>query len=245
MKSTPEHYPLPDLSEQELGAYIKGADLGYAWGRIARLEIEKTDFFVEAFRVSQDSYRYQRKLLAAEQDADLAFRDHKTGVLNSRGLELAYNELAGRRRKSEASSILFVDLDHFRDINAQLGHGGADQVLKNVADIFVGEFRDTDIIGRHGGDEFVIILPDTPKDDAIEKAKNVRAEVSSISRFRNKSGSLIVPTVTIGVDELDPGLTFEEAYKKADELMLQAKESGIRNDVLWEEKARELFKAQG
>ena len=111
-----------------------------------------------------------------------ALRDHKTGLLNARGIdERAREELARARRFGRPLSLLMIDIDNLRSINNRYGHLAGDAALVAVAESFNRSMRDYDICARFGGDEFVIVLPETPASQALEIAERVKAAVGSTS----------------------------------------------------------------
>lgn len=232
---SPETRALPYQTPQEIEAYLKGAQLGYLWGRLAHAELENERLLVEGFRISQQSARFERQFIRAELEAQLAYKDHKTGVLNSRGLEAAYDRLTERLRGGQESnsSVLYLDLDHFSDINTRLGHSVADDMLEEIAAEINEQVRAGDIVGRHGGDEFIVFLCGTGKMDAIKVATKLKDAIVQISTFHDKEGVVVIPSATIGIDEVDPKLGFKKSFEDADQLMLEAKESGYRNKVFW------------
>ena len=111
-----------------------------------------------------------------------ALRDHKTGLLNARGIdERAREELERARRFGRPLSLLMIDIDNLRSINNRYGHLAGDAALVAVAESFNRNMRDYDICARFGGDEFVIVLPETPASQALEIAERVKAAVGSTS----------------------------------------------------------------
>jgi diguanylate cyclase (GGDEF)-like protein len=109
-----------------------------------------------------------------------ALRDHKTGLLNARGIdERAREELARARRFDRPLSLLMVDIDNLRSINNRYGHLAGDAVIVAVAESFKDSLRDYDLCARFGGDEFVIMLPETPANQALEIAERVRASLGN------------------------------------------------------------------
>src|SRR5437660_1618219 len=111
-----------------------------------------------------------------------ALRDHKTGLLNARGIdERAREELERARRFGRPLSLLMIDIDNLRSINNRYGHLAGDAALVAVAESFNRSMRDYDICARFGGDEFVIVLPETPASQALEIAERVKAAVGSTS----------------------------------------------------------------
>ena len=160
--------------------------------------------------------------------------DPLTELLNSRGLEQAYNSLAEqkayRRRDYEQSTILFLDLDKFKLVNDTLGHFIGDETLKTIAGRLQERLREDDIIGRKGGDEFVIILPFTSSTDAFNLAEQLRILVSEV---REINGLQLPPEfgISIGVSPMDPRLSFAGSASMANHAMKAAKAEG-RNRVI-------------
>lgn len=125
-------------------------------------------------------------------------------------------------------SFLFLDIDHFKNINDTYGHSVGDEVLKTVADTLKKDLRVGDIVARWGGEEFIAILLGANEEQAKMKAEQIRAEVEKI--VFEKPEDLKV-TISIGVSEFEDGKTFEDLVKHADEALYRAKESG-RNCVV-------------
>jgi diguanylate cyclase (GGDEF)-like protein len=168
--------------------------------------------------------------------------DSKTGLLNSAGLEHEYNKLKESlshiRRHSDlehatqAHSILFIDLDDFKQLNSTLGHADADKLLAVTGAFIKGNLkRETDKAGRFGGDEFVVLLPDTSKEDAAIVAERMRQTMNGITSIENKP---IAPSMSIGVGTLDPWLEFSETVHGANEAMYAAKGAGKNQVVVFD-----------
>lgn len=167
--------------------------------------------------------------------------DSKTGLLNAEGLEHEYSKLAEafskhRRRADEDiepanHSMLFCDLDKFGDINKTIGHPTADKLLLVVSQFMAGNLREGDIAGRFGGDEFVVVLPNTGQEEAKVVAERIRESVSSITEFE---GTHLNPTVSIGVGSFDPALSLGDALKQANQAMYSAKGGGRNQVVIFE-----------
>lgn len=160
--------------------------------------------------------------------------DPLTDLLNTRGLEQAYDALASqsahKRRDYEQSTILFLDLDFFKSVNDTLGHFIGDETLKTVAEKLQSRMRENDIVGRKGGDEFVIILPFTSTSDAFSLAEQIRTIVSDIREING----LQLPAefgISIGVSPMNPKLTFAGSASMANYAMKEAKLEG-RNRVI-------------
>lgn len=153
---------------------------------------------------------------------DLAVKDQLTGVYNRNGFEERAEELFARWGRSGAPlAIVFVDCNKFKEINDTYGHAAGDLVLVKIADILQARARVTDVVCRYGGDEFVILLPDTHMKGA---------EVYAVSAFRevmeagfNDNGKPLDVSISLGVTELKEGDTLEAAMARADEAMYTAK----------------------
>jgi len=178
--------------------------------------------------ISRDISERKRAELAL---FELATSDPLTGVNNRR----RFFELAGRAfkhalLKSLDLSALMIDADHFKDINDKYGHAVGDQVLEGLVTRLRAGLRDTDILGRYGGEEFVVLMPGTDRASALRVAgrllEEVRREPVDTGRMK------LSVTVSIGVAVLDEGrdLTTDDMVNRADEAMYRAKHGG-RNCV--------------
>ncbi len=176
------------------------------------------------------SRRTQELVEANEKLKELAAHDSLTGALNRRSFfENAQHLLNLALRRQAPSCILLMDLDFFKDINDKYGHFAGDKVLSHFVGLVSRDLRKSDLMGRIGGEEFVVFLPDTDMEGAANLAQKIckMAEKTPLE----VDGELINYTVSIGVacsqgnDE-----PVEELYKRADAKMYQAKEKG-RNRV--------------
>lgn len=155
--------------------------------------------------------------------------DRLTGLLNRAAMQRDLMTEAERSaQESSTYSIAMIDLDHFKSVNDQYGHPVGDVVLEQMAERFSESLRPSDRIYRYGGEEFLVLLPDT----AGEAAERV------LERLRQRAGSRpvtdgtvkIAQTVSIGVVEVGQGESPGEAIRRADHSLYRAKESG-RNRV--------------
>lgn len=173
----------------------------------------------------------QKKLLEDELRA-IATIDSLTGVYTRRQLlELGGNELKRFLRTGSPLCVVMLDIDHFKKINDSHGHSVGDSALKHFVDVCRGSLRTTDMVGRIGGEEFVVIMPDTNADEGYIVAERIRQNVSESQFF---SGELSLPftlTVSIGLYEFtQDDHSFEHALSKADSALYEAKGAG-RNHV--------------
>src|ERR687886_209300 len=126
--------------------------------------------------------------------------DPKTGLFNARYFAAALaDELARAQRFERPLTLIMADLDLLRDINNTYGHLAGDAVLKGIAEIFRGEVRHYDTAARFGGEEFAILLPETPPDQAFEIAERIRRAVAACAFDVETSSEPIRATVSIGV----------------------------------------------
>jgi diguanylate cyclase (GGDEF)-like protein/PAS domain S-box-containing protein len=160
----------------------------------------------------------------------LAITDSLTGLYNRRFFfAFAENEIERTKRYNKNLSIIMVDIDHFKDVNDRFGHLIGDQVLKEISDICLSILRKVDVMCRYGGEEFVVLLPETEESDAAHAAERMCTAIST-SRLKTEKGNVSV-TVSIGVTELDKSHgALEKLLATADKALYTAKEAG-RNRV--------------
>lgn len=155
-------------------------------------------------------------------------RDSLTGLANRRVFEERLPGLMeSARRHRHDLSLISMDLDCFKQINDNLGHGEGDRVLKLVADTFAGMIRASDILVRLGGDEFALILPDTDRVSARILAERLCRAIDKLDIYATPQTKL---GVSIGLCQWHADLSQEQWLQKADELLYQAKGRG-RNCV--------------
>lgn len=163
----------------------------------------------------------------------LAAMDGLTGIANRRSLDERFaDEWKRAMRVQTPLSLLMIDLDHFKDFNDRYGHDSGDRCLKTVAETLRAYVRrPQDLAGRFGGEEFAILLPHTPLDDAIDFAERVREAIFNLEIHHDRSPHLRV-TVSIGCSAAIPvnGSRSIELLRAADEALYQAKNAG-RNQV--------------
>ena len=166
--------------------------------------------------------------LALRRDRDQARRladiDPLTGLHNRRawsGRLLALD--ATVRRQGQPLSLLFLDLDHFKQLNDRLGHEAGDAALRAMAVAMRAELREQDEVGRYGGEEFVVALPGIDGAHALQAAERIRARLDARA-MQDPAGA--TPTVSIGVATLGPGEDLPSLIKRADSAMYAAKAAG-------------------
>ncbi len=165
----------------------------------------------------------ERKRLESELSR-LATRDDLTGLYNRRFFEREVKQaLRLLRRHGGQASVLFVDLDRFKEVNDTLGHQCGDDLLKHVALVLTGRLRESDVIARLGGDEFAVLLPVTGADGAAAIVKSLEQEF--IERPALLEGRAVTARASIGVAELDAELDVDGVLRRADQAMYAVKRS--------------------
>ncbi|RTZ43368.1 sensor domain-containing diguanylate cyclase [Candidimonas sp. SYP-B2681] len=160
-----------------------------------------------------------------------AEQDFLTGLANRRHfMEMGATELARARRYKRPLSLVAFDVDHFKRINDNHGHPVGDVVLQTISRTVLEVLRDVDLVGRMGGEEFAILLPETGLEAAVEVAERVRIAISN-AHVSPKPGTQLVYTISLGVTTLaDHDDDLNVLLKRADTALYEAKHSG-RNKV--------------
>lgn len=206
------------------GHWYQCRDQAIQWidGRIVRMEI--------ATDITERKQAEEELKAAKEQAETLARRDELTGLNNRRAFfhdgEQVLNQA---KRYGHPFSLIMLDVDHFKQVNDTYGHAGGDDVLETLADILRKQAREVDILGRLGGEEFALILPETTLPDAIAMAERLRTEIENTTVSSTKSEILI--TASFGLSALTSQQTsLEDLVNEADDALYQAKRKG-RNTV--------------
>ena len=161
--------------------------------------------------------------------SNLATLDPLTRLLNRRGLEDALQiSLAQASRRGSPTSAIMVDIDHFKGVNDSFGHEVGDHVLRQVADVLGRLSRSSDVVARIGGEEFLLILPDTELEAAMVLAERIREAIGE--RPLLVDSQRIGVTVSLGVACTVGGANLDELSQEADRAMYLAKRGG-RNRV--------------
>lgn len=161
----------------------------------------------------------------------LAITDPLTGLYNRRGFsEIGHREMERARRYRRPLSVIMLDIDHFKRVNDTYKHAVGDQVLRTLAERCRRRTREVDILGRYGGEEIVILLPETDRAGALRAADHLRRDVAE-EPFNTEVGPLKI-TISLGVaDSMEGELELDVLIDRADDAMYAAKQSG-RNRVM-------------
>jgi diguanylate cyclase (GGDEF)-like protein len=161
----------------------------------------------------------------------LAAIDPLTGISNRRQFEsLARAELGRSQRYMRPLSLLMIDIDHFKQVNDRFGHEAGDRVLKFLANVLISAKRASDVVGRIGGEEFAILLPETSKEAALVIAERLRQLAQTCAPAI--AGEKLDVTISIGVAAASIRTSgMETLCRQADQALYEAKRSG-RNRVV-------------
>ena len=194
----------------------------------------QTMTFVSTFTVSLVTslgFVFMTKERADEANRRLAALDELTGVANRRSIIAALDRDVGRAiRSRESIAVMMVDVDHFKQVNDTYGHLIGDQVLRCVVNVVKHRIRAQDIVGRYGGEEFLVVLTDISTRGALKLAEQLRAAV--VATHCSDTGTSISVTVSVGVfcGRLEPGDSWDHLIHAADLALYRAKQGG-RNRV--------------
>lgn len=164
------------------------------------------------------------------QMSELAREDQLTGSLNRRGLDDVFErEQARAKRRSTPLCVALLDMDDFKQLNDTHGHGAGDEALIHVVRIIKETLRTMDVIGRFGGEEFLVVLPDTSLEDAMSVVARLKKELTKRIFMHNNQRLLI--TFSAGVALSAPGEDPKSVLKRADAALYQAKKAGKNRAV--------------
>jgi diguanylate cyclase (GGDEF)-like protein len=180
---------------------------------------------VARVRAARRSHDLQEQLRSRERALErLAFLDELTGLPNRRYLRRQLESLRSRaQRHGLGLAVLMIDLDRFKALNDTLGHQAGDLALRAVAGRLRERVRREDVVGRLGGEEFAVALPDAGRDGALALAEDLRAAIAE--RPVRAGGEAVPLTVSIGVAVWD-GESLDALLSRADAALYEAKEAG-------------------
>lgn len=203
--------------------FDEGISLKYAAGMFAQFAPFVLVAYITTMFASDIRYGLNKVKLLSE-------TDELTRILNRRGFAIIADRLFGQAvRYNRPISLLLIDCDNLKPVNDTLGHRAGDALLVALVKGIQDQLRNTDILARQGGDEFLVLLPETPAGGALDAAEKVRVAVESVSLALD--GKLVRTTVSIGVASYPAdGSTLDLLLAHADRNMYQAKLAG-RNRV--------------
>ena len=218
------------VDEFEMPRLVKGLDIGVSDYLMKPIDANE---LLARVRIQVRRRRYQDRLRTNyERSLSMALTDVLTGVYNRR---YALRHMEGLMKRvadtGKSLSVLVCDLDRFKSVNDTYGHAAGDEVLKQFAQRATQSMRNIDMVARFGGEEFVILLPDTDGDNALKAAERLCKKVGAtpMDVADAPDGKLTV-TVSIGVASTQMAMPGEELIKLADAALYRAKQGG-RNQV--------------
>ena len=182
---------------------------------------------IEVFAVTANNARMRRNL---EHLLQAAMIDPLTEMGNRKYIENELNHAIARCQGLQTADlgVIFVDVDHFKQVNDTHGHPAGDRVLKMVTTTLMNGLRSLDVVGRWGGEEFLAVIPGVNEQKLAAVAERVRMLVAN--SWREESGITIRATISVGATLWQPGETAEVLIDRADQLMYRSKAEG-RNRV--------------
>ena len=233
LRSADETRQVPILlivDEFEMPRLVKGLDLGVSDYLMKPIDANE---LLARVRIQVRRRRYQDRLRTNyERSLSMALTDVLTGVYNRR---YALRHMDGLMKRvadtGKALSVLVCDLDRFKSVNDTYGHAAGDEVLKQFAQRATQSMRNIDMVARFGGEEFVILLPDTEGDNALKAAERLCKKVAGTPmEVADAPDGKLTVTVSIGVASTTVAMPGEELIKLADAALYRAKQGG-RNQV--------------
>ncbi|MES2935498.1 MAG: diguanylate cyclase [Pseudomonadota bacterium] len=217
-------------------------------GNINELNVVLEDVLRETRVVQTEALRSRDKMVAAQQEvqdaetrihdletklkqmSDLVREDQLTGSLNRRGLDDIFERESARAdRRGTPLCVALLDLDDFKKLNDSLGHLAGDGALKHLVKVVKDTLRSMDVIARFGGEEFVILFPETSIEAAAQTMTRLQRELTK--HFFMHENEKVLITFSAGVAQRKPNEGQESLVKRADDAMYQAKKSG-KNRVI-------------
>jgi diguanylate cyclase (GGDEF)-like protein len=215
------------VHDRALGTLVLGSARRGAFGDSVRPTLEVLASHVA---VSLANARMLKRL------EELATLDGLTGLLNKRALsELSGQKLKSATRFKKPLSLMVCDIDHFKKVNDTYGHDVGDLVIKGFAEVLRRVKRDTDLVGRFGGEEFVVVCEETDDRGAAQLAERIRSELEATT-FHSEQGQIRV-TCSIGVAPFPAaGQAWDGLFKSADEALYVSKRTGRNRVTVWNPK---------
>lgn len=199
---------------------------GLLFGFIVLVILVNVYLLEQRLQLKRNRIELIRQLVRTEAAELTAQIDPLTETFNRRCLEPLLNkEIAAAERRETALSVIMIDLDDFRSINNQLGHAVGDRVLKIAVDIMRRTLRASDSIIRYGGDEFVVVMPDTTEQQAGYALQRL---LGNIVRWNQKPEiSDVLLSFSVGISEYHHGVTLGELIDEADRKMYETKKNHV------------------
>lgn len=224
-----EHFCVPMIIEGSAGGVVQLRFRRPGVGE-DKSALEKRIFCARNFVRESVSVVEAKRLMGALRDS--ALKDQLTGLHNRRFLQ-EYTEslISGVLRRGSRIGLIMCDLDYFKQVNDLYGHQAGDSVLKDVANIIRRSVRESDIVIRFGGEEFLVVVMDLVVDSAMMVAEKIRENLEK-ARMQVPHGPELSKTISLGVSEFpDDTESFWQAIKFADVALYRAKETGRNRSI--------------
>jgi diguanylate cyclase (GGDEF)-like protein len=216
---------------------VRSSSTAAGWVRMDSLTVRSTvqtiSFMMSlvAALATSIGFVFMIKERADEKNRVMASQDPLTGAANRRSIIGALDrDMTRAMRNRQPLSVLMIDIDHFKTVNDVYGHLAGDRVLRGVVDVLLDRVRAQDMVGRYGGEEFMVLLPDTWLEGARQVAEKLRQGVAG--KVHEIEGQRVSVTVSIGVcgGAIGSHETWDHLIQEADAALYRAKEGG-RNRV--------------
>ena len=191
------------------------------WYRLNYASFDKNDRIIRIVGSAKDitEEKMEQERLRTE-----AERDGMTGLMNKTAMQLSVAAQLAKSDFNDCHALFMIDTDNFKSVNDTLGHGVGDDTIKFVADSIQNVFRDTDYIGRMGGDEFMVLMSHTTQEVAAERARRLNDKIRSDVKSGNESVHI---SCSIGIAfYARDGEDYDSLYRSADSALYEAKEAG-------------------
>ena len=218
------------VDEDDTRIMLKALEMGI--NDYLTIPVDKNEMLVRV-RTQIRRKKYQEALKSQYQmSISMAITDALTGLYNRHYLNSHLANMVKQALKNgKELAVMMMDMDHFKAVNDTYGHDVGDMILKQLANIIIQQSRSSELAARFGGEEFVVLMPETDAQSAFAAADRMREVIEAASFKINDAGDTIQKTVSIGVANLHPdGDSPESLMKRADEALYLAKNEG-RNQV--------------
>ncbi len=218
------------VDEDDLRLMLKALEMGI--NDYMTMPVDKNEMLARV-RTQIRRKRYQDALRTQYQKSvSMALTDGLTGLYNRHFLNTHLENMVRQSVKSgKVISLMIMDMDHFKEVNDTYGHDVGDRVLKQLAELIMRISRSTDLAARFGGEEFVVLMPETDEQSSLGAANRMRELVEKSPFVVGANGETIHKTISIGIANSHPdGDSAEALIKRADEALYSAKRNG-RNQV--------------
>lgn len=229
LNGCPLYKTIEDANMRETSIYLHHKQGHRVPVSVRTIAIKEGDEIVGAVEVFNDESSKSELIKDLENLKSIAYKDQLTSIYNRRYAEsFIYSKIMENNNLEIPFGIAYIDIDNFKSFNDTYGHDLGDEVLKMVSNTFSKNIRNTDLISRWGGEEFLAVFPNINENILLEKANKIRMLIEN-SKLRTESQHLNV-TISIGATLYKKNDTIDNLVKRADELLYKSKNQG-RNRV--------------